>query len=80
MNTIIIKCLALSLLPIGIDAAISWKDLTEMRKNTNRYIQKQEKKEAKRELKLSKEDKEIINEFVKASFYNTQYSNTYIRD
>ena len=41
MNIIIIKCLALSLLPIGIDAAISWKDLTKMRKNTDRYIAKQ---------------------------------------
>ena len=65
MNLIILQCLALSLLPVGIDAAISWKDLTEMRKNTDRYIEKQEAKKAKRAAKLSKKDKEIINEFIK---------------
>jgi len=65
MNLIILQCLALSLLPVGMDAAVSWKDLTEMRKNTKRYIQKQEAKESKRELKLSKRDKELINELLK---------------
>ena len=65
MNLIILQCLALSLLPVGMDAAVSWKDLTEMRKNTKRYIQKQEEKESKRELKLSKRDKELINELLK---------------
>lgn len=65
MNLIILRCLALSLLPVGIDAAVSWKDLTEMRKNTDRYIEKQEAKKAKRAAKLSKKDKEIINEFIK---------------
>ena len=59
MNIIVIQCLALSLLPIGIDAAISWKDLTEMRKNTTRYIAKQEKKD----MKLTKKDKALIEEF-----------------
>ena len=29
------------MLPIGIDAAVSWKDLTERRKNTPKYIAKQ---------------------------------------
>lgn len=65
MNTIIIKCLALSLLPIGIDAAISWKDLTKMRKNTDRYIAKQVIKGEKKLLKLSKEEKTLIKEFYK---------------
>ncbi len=66
MSTLIIaQCLALSLLPVGIDAAISWKDLTEMRKNTSRYIQKQEVKQSEKELKLSKKDKKIINEIIK---------------
>ena len=65
MNLIILQCLALSLLPVGIDAAVSWKDLTEMRKNTKRYIQKQETKESRRELKLSKRDKELIDELLK---------------
>jgi len=65
VNLIILQCLALSLLPVGIDAAISWKDLTEMRKNSNRYIQKQEAKQSKRELRLSKKDKELINELLK---------------
>ena len=66
MSTLIIaQCLALSLLPVGIDAAISWKDLTEMRKNNSRYIQKQEVKQSKKELKLSKKDKKIINEIIK---------------
>lgn len=64
MNTIIIKCLALSLLPIGIDAAISWKDLTKMRKNTDRYIVKQAIKGEKKLLKLSKEEKTLIKEFI----------------
>ena len=59
MNLIIIQCVALSLLPIGIDAAISWKDLTEMRKNTPRYIAKQKKKD----MKLTKKDKALIEEF-----------------
>ena len=59
MTLIIIQCVALSLLPIGIDAAISWKDLTEMRKNTSRYIAKQEKKD----MKLTKKDKALIEEF-----------------
>lgn len=65
MNLIILQCLALSLLPVGIDAAVSWEDLTEMRKNTKRYIQKQETKESRRELKLSKRDKELIDELLK---------------
>ena len=65
MNIIIIKCLALSLLPIGIDAAISWKDLTKMRKNTDRYITKQVIKGEKKLLKLSKEEKTLIKEFYK---------------
>lgn len=65
MNLIILQCLALSLLPVGIDAAVSWKDLTEMRKNTERYIQKQEAKESKREVRLSKKDKELIDELLK---------------
>lgn len=65
MNLIILQCLALSLLPVGIDAAVSWKDLTEMRKNTERYIQKQEVKESKREVRLSKKDKELIDELLK---------------
>jgi len=66
MSTLIIaQCLALSLLPVGIDAAISWKDLTEMKKNTSRYIQKQEVKQSEKELKLSKKDKKIINEIIK---------------
>lgn len=64
MNIIIIKCLALSLLPIGIDAAMSWKDLTKMRKSTNRYIAKQEVKDNRKALKLSKEEKNIIKEFI----------------
>jgi len=64
MNTIIIKCLALSLLPIGIDAAISWKDLTKMRKSTNRYITRHEVKDARKALKLSKEEKTLIKEFI----------------
>ena len=64
MNTIIIKCLALSLLPIGIDAAISWKDLTKMRKNIDRYIVKQAIKGEKKLLKLSKEEKTLIKEFI----------------
>lgn len=51
MNLLIIRYLALTLLPIGIDAAISWKDLTAMRKSSDRYIQRQEKKEAKRKAK-----------------------------
>lgn len=59
MNIIVIKCLALSLLPIGIDAVVSWKDLTEMRKNTPKYIAKQEKKKEK----LTKKDKALIKEF-----------------
>lgn len=59
MNLIVIQCLALSLLPIGIDAAVSWKDLTEMRKNTPKYIAKQEKKKEK----LTKKDKALIEEF-----------------
>jgi hypothetical protein len=59
MNIIVIQCLALSMLPIGIDAAISWKDLTEMRKNTPKYIAKQEKKKEK----LTKKDKALIEEF-----------------
>ena len=54
-----IQCVALSLLPIGIDAAISWKDLTEMRKNPPRYIAKKEKKD----MKLTKKDKALIEEF-----------------
>ncbi len=65
MNLIILQCLALSLLPVGIDAAVSWKDLTEMRKNTERYIQKQEAKESRREVRLSKKDKELIDELLK---------------
>ena len=65
MNLIILQCLALSLLPVGIDAAVSWKDLTEMKKNTERYIQKQEAKESKREVRLSKKDKELIDELLK---------------
>ena len=59
MNLIVIQCVALSLLPIGIDAAISWKDLTKMRKNTPRYIAKQKKKD----MKLTKKDKALIEEF-----------------
>ena len=59
MNLIVIQCLALSLLPIGIDAAVSWKDLTGMRKNTPKYIAKQEKKKEK----LTKKDKALIEEF-----------------
>lgn len=59
MNIIVIQCLALSMLPIGIDAAVSWKDLTEMRKNTPKYIAKQEKKKEK----LTKKDKALIEEF-----------------
>lgn len=59
MNIIVIQCVALSLLPIGIDAAISWKDLTEMRKNTPRYIAKKKKKD----MELTKEDEALIEEF-----------------
>lgn len=61
MNIIVIQCLALSMLPIGIDAAVSWKDLTERRKNTPKYIAKQEKKKEK----LTKKDKALIEEFTK---------------
>lgn len=49
----------MSMLPIGIDAAVSWKDLTEMRKNTPKYIAKQEKKKEK----LTKKDKALIEKF-----------------
>ena len=65
MNLIILQCLALSLLPIGVDAAISQKDLTEMRKGSDRYIQRQEAKEVRRKLRLSKKDKKIINKVIK---------------
>lgn len=51
----------MSMLPIGIDAAVSWKDLTERRKNTPKYIAKQEKKKEK----LTKKDKALIEEFTK---------------
>lgn len=68
MNTIIIKCLALSLLPIGIDAAISWKDLTEMRKNTVRYKAKIERKEEKAK---KKNEDVLIKEFIEASSNTT---------
>lgn len=65
MNTTIIKFLALSLLPIGIDATISWKDLTEMRKSTPRYIAKQKIKQEKKDIKLTKQEKKLIKEFIK---------------
>ena len=65
MNTIIIKFLALSLLPMGIDAAISWKDLTVMRKSTPRYIAKQKIKQEKKDIKLTKQEKKLIKEFIK---------------
>ena len=60
MNSVIIKFLALSLLPIGIDATISWKDLTEMRKSTPRYIAKQKIKQEKKNIKLTKQEKKLI--------------------
>ena len=60
MNSVIIKFLALSLLPIGKDAAISWKDLTEMRKSTPRYIAKQKIKQQKKDIKLTKQEKKLI--------------------
>lgn len=63
MNTIlIIKCLALSLLPVGIDAAVSWNDLTEMRKNTVRYKAKVEHKKEKSRIK---NEDVLIKEFLK---------------
>ena len=65
MNSVIIKFLALSLLPIGIDATISWKDLTEMRKSTPRYIAKQKIKQEKKDIKLTKQEKKLIKEFIK---------------
>ena len=65
MNTIlIIKCLALSLLPVGIDAAVSWKDLTKMRKGADYYIVKEEAKNSKKELKLSRKEKAMIKKFL----------------
>lgn len=77
MNTIlIIKCLALSLLPVGIDAAVSWNDLTEMRKNTVRYKAKIERKEEKEK---KKNEDVLIKEFIEASSNTTPQSNTYIR-
>jgi hypothetical protein len=77
MNTIlIIKCLALSLLPVGIDAAVSWNDLTEMRKNTIRYKAKIERKEEKAK---KKNEDVLIKKFIEASSNNTLQSNTYIR-
>ena len=69
MNTIlIIKCLALSLLPVGIDAAVSWNDLTEMRKNTVRYKTKIERKEEKEK---KKNEDVLIKEFIEASSNTT---------
>jgi len=77
MNTIlIIKCLAISLLPVGIDAAISWNDLTEMRKNTIRYKAKIERKEEKAK---KKNEDVLIKKFIEASSNNTPSNNTYIR-
>lgn len=77
MNTIlIIKCLALSLLPVGIDAAVSWNDLTEMRKNTIRYKAKIERKEEKAK---KKNEDVLIKKFIEASSNNTPSNNTYIR-
>ena len=65
MNTVlIIKCLTLSLLPIGIDAAVSWKDLTKMRKSAPRYTTRHEIKDAREALRLSKEEKTLIKEFI----------------